>query len=83
MEKAEARKVLASTFAKVLVAGFIYNVLISEDEDYKKLDTSVRDKKLLIPGSGGLSLPVRGDIFTFAGKILPEHIYQMTMAEGT
>jgi hypothetical protein len=82
MEKAEARKVLASTFAKVMVAGFIYNVLISEDEDYKKLDTSVRDKKLLIPGSGGLSLPVRGDIFTFASKILPEHIYQMTMAEG-
>jgi hypothetical protein len=83
MEKAEARKVLASTFAKVLVAGFIYNVLISEDEDYKKLDTSVRDKKLLIPGSGGLSLPVRGDIFTLVSKILPEHIYQMTMVEGT
>lgn len=83
MEKAEARRVLASTFVKVMIAGFIYNVLISEDEDYKKLDTSVRDKKLLIPGSGGLSLPVRGDIFTFASKILPEHIYQMTMAEGT
>jgi hypothetical protein len=83
MEKAEARRVLASTFAKVMIAGFIYNVLISEDEDYKKLDNSVRDKKLLIPGSGGLSLPVRGDIFTFASKILPEHIYQMTMAEGT
>jgi hypothetical protein len=83
MEKAEARRVLASTFAKIMVAGFIYNVLISEDEDYKKLDPAVRDKKLLIPGSGGLSLPVRGDIFTFASKILPEHIYQMTMAEGT
>ena len=82
-EKAEARRVLASTFAKVMVAGFIYNVLISEDEDYKKLDPAVRDKKLLIPGSGGLSLPVRGDIFTFASKILPEHVYQMTMAEGT
>ena len=83
MEKAEARRILASTMTKVMIAGFVYNVLISEDEDYKKLDTAIRDKKLLIPGSGGLSLPVRGDIFTFAAKILPEHIYQMTMAEGT
>ena len=83
MEKAEARKVLASTFAKVMVAGFIYNVLISEDEDYKKLDPSVRDRKLLIPGMGGMSIPLRMDIFTVASKVLPEHIYQMTMAEGT
>ena len=83
MEKAEARKVLASTFAKVMVAGFIYNVLISEDEDYKKLDPSIRDRKLLIPGMGGMSIPLRMDIFTVASKVLPEHIYQMTMAEGT
>ena len=83
MEKAEARKVLASTFAKVMVAGFIYNVLISEDEDYKKLDPSVRDRKLLGPGMGGMSIPLRMDIFTVASKVLPEHIYQMTMAEGT
>jgi len=83
MEKAEARKVLASTFAKVMVAGFIYNVLISEDEDYKKLDPSVRDRKLLGPGMGGMSIPLRMDIFTVASKVLPEHIYQMTMAQGT
>jgi len=83
IEKAEARKILASTFVKVMIAGFVYNALISEDEDYKKLDPSIRDKKLLIPGTGGLSLPVRNDIFTFAAKILPEHIYQMTMAQAT
>jgi Large polyvalent protein associated domain 38 len=82
-EKAEARKILASTMGKVLIAGMIYNVLISEDDGYKKLDPSVRDRRLIIPGTDGMSLPLRNDIFTVFSKILPEHIYQMTMAEGT
>jgi hypothetical protein len=82
-EKAEARKILASTMGKVLIAGMIYNVLISEDDGYKKLDPTIRDRRLIIPGTDGLSLPLRNDIFTVFSKILPEHIYQMTMAEGT
>jgi len=83
MQKAEARKILASNMAKVMVASFIYNALISEDEDYKKLDPTIRDRHLLIPGSGGLGLPLRSDVFTLFSKIIPEHIYQMTMAEAT
>ena len=82
-ERAAAYKTLASTTAKVMALGFIYNSLISEDEDYKKLDPAVRDRLLLIPGSGGMHVPLRQDIFTLIAKVIPEHIYQMTMAEGT
>ena len=82
-KKAEARKILASTMGKVMIAGMIYNVMISEDDGYKKLDPTVRDRRLIIPGTDGLSLPLRNDIFTVFAKILPEHIYQMTMAEAT
>ena len=83
IERAAAYKTLASTTAKVMALGFIYNSLISEDEDYKKLDPAVRDRLLLIPGSGGMHVPLRQDIFTLIAKVIPEHIYQMTMAEGT
>lgn len=82
-QKAEARKVLASTTMKVFTLGLIYSALVSDDEDYKKLDPTVRDRHLIIPGSGGLSIPLRADVFTLFAKIIPEHIYQMTMVEAT
>lgn len=82
-QKAEARKVLASTFTKVMVLGLIYNAMVSDDDEYKKLDPAIRDRHLIIPGTDGLMLPLRSDLFTFFAKIVPEHIYQMTMAEGT
>jgi hypothetical protein len=82
-EKAEAQRVLYTTLAKVLVAGLIYNAMVSEDDGYKKLDPTVRDRKLIIPGTDGLSIPLRNDFFTFFSKIIPEHIYQMTMADAT
>ena len=82
-QKAEARRVLASTTLKVLTLGLIYNALVSDDEDYKKLDPSIRDRHLIIPGTGGLSIPLRADVFTLFAKIIPEHIYQRTMMEAT
>jgi len=81
-QKAEARKVLASTLFKVSIASLIYNMMISDDDGYKKLDPSVRDRRLIIPGTDGLSLPLRSDLFTFISKILPEHIYQMNLDQG-
>jgi hypothetical protein len=83
MERKEAYRVLASTMAKVMAAGFIYNTMISEDEGYKKLDPSVRDRHLVIPGTDGLMIPLRSDVFTLMAKIIPEHLYQMTLAETT
>jgi hypothetical protein len=81
-QKAEAHRVLASTAAKVAALSLIYNIMISDDDTYKSADPSIRDRKLYIPGTG-MSLPLRPDIFTLVSKIMPEHIYQMTMAEAT
>jgi len=81
-QKAEAHRVLASTAAKVAALSLIYNIMVSDDDTYKQTDPSIRDRKLYIPGTG-MSLPLRPDIFTLTTKILPEHIYQMTMAEAT
>ena len=81
-QKAEAHRVLASTAAKVAALALIYNIIISDDDTYKSVDPSTRDRKLFIPGTG-MSLPLRPDVFTLVSKILPEHIYQMTMAEAT
>jgi len=82
-QKAEARKVLASTLFKVSIASLMYNMMISDDDGYKKLDPSVRDRRLIILGTDGLSLPLRSDLFTFISKILPEHIYQMNLDQGS
>lgn len=82
-EKTEAYRVLASNLAKVMALGFIYNTVISEDEGYKKLDPTVRDRHLIIPGTDGVMIPLRSDVFTLLAKIIPEHMYQMTMAEET
>jgi len=81
-QKAEARKVLATTMFKVAIAGLMYNMLISDDEGYKKLDPSIRDRRLIIPGTDGMSLPLRSDLFTYISKIVPEHIYQMNLDQG-
>jgi hypothetical protein len=82
-ERTEAYRVLGANLAKVMALGFIYNTLISEDEGYKKLDPTVRDRHLIIPGTDGVMIPLRSDVFTLISKIIPEHLYQMTLAEET
>lgn len=82
-QKAEAYKILASTTAKVMLLGLMYSALMADDDDYKKLDPTVRDRHLVIPGTGGMMLPLRPDVFTLFAKIIPEHMYNMTMAEAT
>jgi hypothetical protein len=82
-ERTEAYRVLGSNLAKVMALGFIYNTMVSEDEGYKKLDPTVRDRHLIIPGTDGVMIPLRSDVFTLISKIIPEHLYQMTLAEET
>lgn len=82
-ERKEAHKVLANNMIKVLTAGLIYNAMISEDEGYKKLDPAVRDRHLVIPGTDGMMIPLRPDVFTLFAKVIPEHLYQMNLAENT
>ena len=68
---------LISTGAKTMALGFIYNVMMSDDPEYKNLDPLVRDHHLLIPGTDGWRVPLRPDMFTVMFKSIPENAYQM------
>ena len=74
-QRAEAYRVLINTMFKTMLLSFIYSALVSDDDDYEKLDPSVRDRRFVFPGMGGLSIPVRSDLVTLFTKIIPEHIY--------
>ena len=58
----------------------LYNALMSDDEEFKKLDPSVRDRRLLF--GNGYHITLRPDIFTYLGKIMPEHVIQNMVYES-
>jgi biotin operon repressor len=51
------------------------------DEDYAETPAAVRDRTLMIPGSGGVRIPLRPDFFLFP-KIIAEHTYQLITDKG-
>jgi hypothetical protein len=68
--------------AQVIMAGLAIVAINSDDDDYKKLDPKDRDNSIVIPGTGGYKLPLRGDILTLIFKILPEHLYNRYIEES-
>jgi len=74
-QRAEAYRVLRNTMMKTMLLSLIYSALVSDDDDYEKLDPSVRDRRFVFPGMGGLSIPLRSDLATLFTKIIPEHLY--------
>jgi len=74
-QRAEAYRVLRNTMMKTMLLSLIYSALVSDDDDYEKLDPSVRDRRFIFPGMGGLSIPLRSDLATLFTKIIPEHLY--------
>ncbi len=79
-QKKEAHRVLMSTTAKIAALGFIYAALCADDEDYQKMDPTIRDRHLLIPGTGFM-LPIRPDIFILP-KLAAEYSYQIITDQG-
>jgi hypothetical protein len=73
---------LITSGAQVTAAILVLTALNSDDDDYTKLDPKDRDRLLIIPGSGGYALPVRGSIITAIYKILPEHLYNRYIEES-
>jgi hypothetical protein len=73
----ESRMKNLATLSGALVSAWVLNALYTSlnagDEDYEETDPSIRDRRLLIPGTG-ISLPLRTDLFTLFGKALPEHL---------
>jgi hypothetical protein len=80
IERKEAHKVLLSTTIKVMALGFIYAALVSDDEEYQKMDPTIRDRHLLIPGTGFM-LPLRSDVFLLP-KLASEYVYQGMTDQG-
>jgi hypothetical protein len=73
---------LITSGAQVTAAVLLLTALNADDDDYKKLDPKDRDRLLIIPGSGGYALPVRGSIIAAIYKITPEHLYNRYIEES-
>jgi hypothetical protein len=87
VERAEAMRVWTNTIPKVIMLSLLYSMLVGDDEEYADDEPVVRARKLYVPGSGGLTIPLRPDLFTFLSKVVPEQLYRhvtddMTM-DGT
>jgi hypothetical protein len=74
-QKEEVRKVLLNTMMKTMILSFFYAALTADDEDYEKLDPSIRDRRFIFPGTGGMSIPIRPDLASLITKVIPEHVY--------
>jgi hypothetical protein len=81
-DRAAALRTLAATTGTTMALSLIYSMLVSDDEDYLDKPSVIRDRLLMIPGTGGLSVPIRPDIFSIP-KILTEHTYLMMTNNGT
>ena len=79
-QKKEAQRVLMSTSAKIAALGFIYAAICADDDDYQKMDPTIRDRHLLIPGTGFM-LPLRPDVFILP-KLAAEYAYQGITDQG-
>jgi hypothetical protein len=78
----EAYKTLAQTTGSVIALSVLYSMLNANDEDYLKKPAIVRDRLLVIPGTGGFSIPLRNDVFTMP-KIIAEHMYLLMTNNAT
>jgi hypothetical protein len=80
-DRMEGAKVLAATSVTVSILSLLYTIANADDEDYLKKPTQIRDRLLMIPGTGGLSIPLRKDFFLFP-KIIAEHVYLLLTKKG-
>jgi hypothetical protein len=80
-ERENAFKTLIATTGSVMVLSLLYAMMNGDDEDYENKPAVVRDRLLMIPGTGGLSIPLRADLFTLP-KIITEHTYLLLTDKG-
>ena len=71
---------LINAGGQAIAATLIYVVLMSDDDEYKKLDPSERGRFFILPN--GYKIPLRNDIFTATFKILPEELYNRYIDES-
>jgi hypothetical protein len=79
-ERAAAYKTLMANTMMVATLGMLYAAISGGDDDYEKMDPQVRDKHLVIPGTGFM-LPLRSD-FTLFPKLAAEYAYMAMTDNG-
>lgn len=72
---------LATTSAVLGMLSFAYAASVSDDDDYKKMNRTQRDSSFVIPGSGGLRIPVRMGLLTIP-KLVGEYLYHTIADKG-
>jgi hypothetical protein len=80
-ERKDAFNTLLATTGSVMALSLIYAMMNGDDEDYENKPAIVRDRLLMIPGTGGLSIPLRADLFTLP-KVITEHMYLLITDKG-
>lgn len=81
-DRKAALQTLAVTTAGMMTLATIYAMTVAGDEGYEKRPGYVRDRVFVIPGTGGLSIPMRADIFAFP-KVIAEHMWHHITESGT
>lgn len=80
-QRKDALSTLASTSGAVMALSLLYVMMNGGDEEYEKTPDAVRDRTLNIPGTGGLRIPLRPDLFLMP-KVLTEHLYHLITDDG-
>ena len=68
------------TGAQLAGLTLLYSAMASDDEEYEKLDPTIRDRRFLL--GDGAHITLRPDLFTYMFKIMPEHVLQNMLMES-
>jgi hypothetical protein len=68
-----------SNGAAVVGATLLYLCLMSDDDEYEKLDPTERDPFFILPN--GYKIPMRYDLPTLLFKVIPEHVFNRYIKE--
>ena len=80
-KRKEALATLATTSGAVMALSLFYVMMNGGDEEYEKTPTAIRDRTLNVPGTGGLRIPLRPDLFLLP-KVITEHMYHLITDTG-
>ena len=77
----DALKNLAQVTGMVMALSLLYSLMVGDDDDYQNTDVAVRNRLLMIPGTG-LGIPLRPDIFLLP-KVATEMAVQYISGKGS
>lgn len=81
-DRKAALETLAYTTAGMMTLAVLYAMLNGDDEGYEKHPLYRRDRVFVIPGTGGMAIPMRSDVFAFP-KVFAEHMWHHITDSGT